>query len=206
MRDRLPKRPQGRRICIICEGDEDFDYIQRLRELRVWSNKYSIVPRNAGSIDNIFSRYQIEYQVDDNELVVIFCDTDDSYATLKQNIEEFHDKQVANYLIYYANPCTMQIFLSHFSKGISLKTADKSKNSPLIKKLTGVEEYRATEQQRKHINKKISPENYVEMKNNIEPLRKKTYTDVPSSNFYNLLVNLESDETSWIDEINNYLD
>lgn len=48
---------------------------------------------------------------------------------------------------------------------------------------------------------KINSRNYLVMKDNIS-LLSTDYLQVPSTNFLSFLNNFESDDTSWIDEIN----
>lgn len=47
MKNRLPSLPQQTKICIICEGDEEYEYLDKLKELDVWNEKYDIVLENA---------------------------------------------------------------------------------------------------------------------------------------------------------------
>ncbi|MCM1106709.1 MAG: hypothetical protein NC355_07185 [Blautia sp.] len=62
MRNKLPKLSDKHKICIICEGSEEYEYIKRLRTLKVWSEQYDISLVNAGGNGNIPSRYQDRYQ------------------------------------------------------------------------------------------------------------------------------------------------
>lgn len=73
MKRRLPPKHNGHKICIICEGDEEYDYLTRLKELQVWDKQYSVKIKNAGSIDNIGAMYQNEYSNDNYEVVLIFA-------------------------------------------------------------------------------------------------------------------------------------
>ena len=92
--------------------------------------------------------------------------------------------------MFFANPCSMQIILSHFDK-VALKSNKKSVNAPIIEKLTGVPDYKATENQRKNIMKKIDSANYITMKGNIINLSS-SYKNVPSTNCLTLFKKLES--------------
>ncbi len=201
----LPPIFTSHKICIICEGDEEYDYLNRLKELNVWSKSYSIKLRNASSIDNISAIYQYEYAKDNYDLILIFCDTEMYPYTqinkLKNSLLQlFGNKDSVKSVLFYANPCTMQIILSHF-KDIRLTTNDKSKNQPLIQKLTTVKNYRATERQRKAIMNKINSDNYEVLKSNLAKLETDELT-VGSTNFLALLKKLENDDTKWISEIN----
>ena len=51
-------------------------------------------------------------------------------------------RKAAEKLIIFANPCTMQIILSHFGD-VSLSSQSKRVNAPIIERLTGVKDYDA---------------------------------------------------------------
>ncbi len=62
MGNRLPKIFTGSRICIICDGDEEYEYLEKLMSLDVWSKEYCFQLENAGGNGNIPARYQDKYQ------------------------------------------------------------------------------------------------------------------------------------------------
>ena len=99
MPNKIPKLPDKHRICIICEGNEEYEYLNRLRSLKVWNEKYDIALVNAGGNGNIPARYQDRYQNGTDELVLVFCDTEkkphEQYEDIKRKINEFHG-------VYYA--------------------------------------------------------------------------------------------------------
>lgn len=43
------------KICIICEGNEEYEYLNRLKNLKVWNEQYDISLVNAGEME-IFRR------------------------------------------------------------------------------------------------------------------------------------------------------
>lgn len=197
------------KICIICEGDEEYAYLSRLKELNVWKVKYSIKLKKANSIDNISAIYQNEYNNDNYDLILVLCDTETEpywqYNKLKENLKKLFGKRKAiESVIYFSNPCTMQIILLHFDF-VKLNSNKKSSNANRIKTLTGVDDYRATESQRKTIMNKITQDNYLNLKSNLSRLPTKD-DEIPSTNFLNLLNNLESDDTKWIKNIIKKLD
>lgn len=198
------RKCKGKRICIICEGYEELEYIETLKSKSVFSNKYEIITVNAKSINAIISRYQDRFQSDSYSLVLIFCDTDkktyDKYIELKNKINRFHGINIADEIIIFGNPCTMQIILSHFGE-ILLKSQSKSVNSKYIKELVGINNYKASKEQRKKLFGNIKRENYFKMKENISKLSIKD-NDVPSTNILKFLERLESEDMQWIDEIN----
>lgn len=76
-----------------------------------------------------------------------------------------------------------------------------SKNEGVIKKCSGVANYEATENQRKAIMKKITPDNYFKMKERLVNLNN-DYTIVPSSNCIVLFDGLEGKILNWIKNCN----
>lgn len=198
----------NKKICIICEGSEEFDYLTQLKKLNVWNPIYNITLKNAKSIDNIIPIYQYMYQTSNNDLILIFCDTEimpyTQFINVKNKLNKFHNiRDIDKSLLCFANPCTMQIILSHFDK-IKLKSNQKSDNSLIIKKLTGINKYQATEEQRINLMKKINNSNYMEMKQNLHNISI-DFNIKPSTNFLQFLNNLESNDISWINTINNKL-
>ena len=91
---RLPIIEKKHKVCVICEGFEDFYYFKRLIDLGVWSKLYEFVPINAKGASNIFARYQDAYSNDRYEIVLVFCDTDkypyEAYGPVKSKINSFH--------------------------------------------------------------------------------------------------------------------
>lgn len=198
---------KGKKICIICEGYEEYDYMESLKNKCIFSNKYDFKLVNVKSINNIVPRYQEKYQSDSYSLVLIFCDTDkgpsDKYKEIKQKINDFHGRNVANEIIIFGNPCTMQIILSHFSQ-IKLSSQRKSVNSKYIEKLIGIKNYKATDEQRKMLFGKIKRDNYNTMKENLKSLSTND-EEISSTNFLRFIEKFESEDESWIEEINNKL-
>ena len=62
MPNKLPKFLDNHKICIICEGNEEYEYLKRLKILKVWNEQYDISLVNAGGNGNIPARYQDRYQ------------------------------------------------------------------------------------------------------------------------------------------------
>lgn len=204
----MQRQIKGRKICIICEGDEEKDYINALLNKKVFSEKYCFSdPINAKSINNIYNRYTDRYQSNSYDLVLIFCDTDkgpsEKYKEIKQRINDFHGIDIADDIIIFGNPCTMQIILSHF-KDIKLTSQSKHVNAKYIEELAGIKGYDATEEQRKNLFSKIKRNNYEIMKENIKKLSTND-EDTSSTNFLKFIENFENDDDSWIDEINDQL-
>jgi len=62
MANKLPIFSDKHKICVICEGNEEYAYLERLRGLNVWNAQYEVLLDNAGGNGNIPARYQDRYQ------------------------------------------------------------------------------------------------------------------------------------------------
>lgn len=198
------RKTKGRKICIICEGYEEFDYIETLKSKGMFSNAYNFITVNAKSINTIIARYQDRFQSSAYSLVLIFCDTDkgpsDKYKEIKKEINKLYGKDIADEIVIFGNPCTMQIILSHFAE-IKLTSQSKSVNSKFIKEYVGIDNYKATDEQRKELFGKIKRSNYEKMKENVAKLSTSD-EDISSTNILKFVERFENDDDSWIDEIN----
>lgn len=197
-----------KKICLICEGYEEFDYISKLLELNVWSDVYDFTLINAESNGNISARYQDRYQSDNYDIVLVLCDTDrkphHDFELIRKKINDiFGIDNAADEVIIFVNPCTMQVELLHF-ENIKLRTQNKNKNASEIERLTGIQDYKAKEEQRKAMCNLITKENYEEMKKNLLSLAT-DYKIEASTNFGVFLKRFEDNKTNWIDEINKKL-
>lgn len=45
---KVPFISDNHKICIICEGNEEYKYLDRLKELKIWNKQYDISLENAG--------------------------------------------------------------------------------------------------------------------------------------------------------------
>lgn len=186
MTNKLPEFFSGSKICIICEGDEEYEYLEKLISLDVWSNKYRFTLENADGNGNIPARYQDKFQNGSYDVVLIFCDTDkkpyEQYTDIKHKINEFHGvDHAADHVIIFGNPCTMQIIIEHWDEIVLVSNA-KKRNAPVILKFTGIENYKGRADQRKELFSRITKENYQNM---LERIRKLPDDDslIGSSNF-----------------------
>lgn len=197
------------KICIICEGYEEYEYLDKLSSLKVWDKKYTFALCNAKGNGNVFARYQEKYQSDSYDIVLIFCDTDrkpyEQYEDIKKKVNEFHGNELsAKYVIIYANPCTMQIIIQHFLD-VSLKSHRKKKNAPYIQNATGIENYNAHDEQREELFSQINVSNYKDM---VERVAKMNDDDkvVGSSNFIKFINNFSCSDCQWIIDTNKILE
>lgn len=209
MRNRIPEIFTGSRICIICEGDEEYEYLEKLISLDVWSKEYRFQLENAEGNGNIPARYQDKYQNGAYDLVLIFCDTDrkpyEQYADIKRKINEFHGTEnVADQVVIFGNPCTMQIIIEHWGD-VVLSSNSKRKNAPIIFDLTGVEGYKGKKEQRRELFSRITKENYQGMKERIKKLPNDDAVE-GSTNLGRFLDFFSADDSSWIQIINQSFD
>ena len=56
MANRLPVFSSKRKVCIICEGNEEYEYIDRLMKLNVWNVIYEITLQTVDKVivDSLF--------------------------------------------------------------------------------------------------------------------------------------------------------
>ncbi len=208
MPNRLPRLSDKRRICIICEGSEEYEYLKRLKDLNVWSPRYEITPVNAFGNGNIPARYQDRYQNGSYELVLVFCDTEkkphEQYEDIKRKINEFHGTDLAaGEVVIFGNPCTMQIISKHWTDEC-LKSPAKPINAPMIEHYTGVENYKGRMDQIERVMKYVTAENYADMFRRVQALNPDDSVS-GSSNFGRFLKLFMSKDSSWIEAINKIL-
>lgn len=209
MANKLPQIFMGSKICIICEGDEEFEYLERLISLDVWSKKYCFQLENAEGNGNIPARYQDKFQNGSYDLVLVFCDTDkkpyEQYVDIKRKINEFHGvENAANHVVIYGNPCTMQIITLHWDD-VVLGSHKKKKNAPIIFNLTGIEGYKGRADQRQKLFARITKENYQEMQERIKFLPSDDTVE-GSTNFGKFIEYFSMDDSKWIQIINKVLE
>ena len=203
MRNRLPALDNKCKVCVICEGDEEYDYLDRLNEIEVWNKAYEVKLDNAHGNGNIPARYQDRYQNGSYDIVLVFCDTEkkpyEQYEDIKKKINEFHGvDHAAEEVIIFANPCTMQIIIEHWAD-VKIRTPAKKVNSEIIGNLTGVNHYKGRDDQRKELMRQITAENYFAMYERVKRM-KSDDTVIGSSNFDRLV------DTTWVEKINAILE
>jgi len=210
MNRKFPNISTSKRVCIVCEGDEEYCYIDKLKDLKLFHHNYSVKPINAKGLTKVFDRYDKTVKNGNYDIIIIFCDTDNApfeeFRKLQTKLKDYYGKNKVEDLppiVYFGNPCSMQIILSHFDK-VKLKSRLKSDNAPLIEKLTGIKNYRAQESDLNSLMNKINVNNFNVMKNNIVNLPA-DFNITPSTNILTLFKYLECDKTKWINDINKKL-
>ncbi len=209
MTNKLPKFIDKHKICIICEGNEEYEYLNRLKALKVWNEQYDISLVNAGGNGNIPARYQDRYQNGTYELVLVFCDTEkkphEQYVDIKRKINEFHGvDSAADEVVIFANPCTMQIIIKHWTDE-NIKSPAKKVNAPLIEKYTGVENYKGRTDQIKRVMECVTAENYADMCRRVSELDSDDSIG-GSSNFGRFIILFENNILGWLERINSQLE
>ena len=198
------------RVCVICEGLEDTEYFNRLLQLNVWrTDIYDFYPINAKSASNIFARYQDAYNNDAYEVILVFCDTDKApyreYSLIKNKINGFHAKSgVTDKVVIFANPCTMQIVLSHFGDA-DLRNQGKKTNGRIIEELTGLPIMMPMLIRSRSLCSKIFKRSYPEMRERVKEMDKGDEVS-GSTNFIHFLDKFENEDTSWISDIKECLE
>lgn len=209
MKNRLAKIRFKYSICIICEGNEEFQYLERLCQLKVFNGQYRFSLVNAAGHGNLSAFYQDRYQSGTFDLVLIFCDTEKKpfkqYEELKHKIDVFHGvTHAAEEVILFGNPCTMQIIIKHWTDTM-IKTPAKKMNSELIMKYTGVEGYKGKTDQIAGVMEHITAENFREM---TERIAKACTNDnaLGSTNAALFFERFISNDSHWITHINDVLE
>lgn len=199
----LPPIDHRHRIGVICEGNEDYAYFERLTQLHVWDAQYESCLINAKSASNIPARYQHDFQNNRYELLLVFCDTDKApyreYQQIKQKINRFHDSCAADHAIIFANPCTMQIILAHFGDA-TLKNQSKKTNASVIAQLTGIANYDAHDTQIRAVCQQIFHKSYPDMKVRVQAMNRPD-TEPGSTNFGVFLDRFEQSDDRWIAQL-----
>jgi hypothetical protein len=209
MPNRRPVLNKQKKICIICEGYEEYEYLEKVVSLNIWNRCYKFDLVNAESNGNIPARYQEKYMSDSYDLVIVFCDTDqkpfEDYDLIKKKINTIHGfEAAAELVVIFANPCTMQIILLHFGD-VELTSHKKADNREAIKQLTGVASYNAKAKQRNQINEQITVSNYHEMMSRSEEMSLDDSV-MGSSNFHLFASRFTGDSVEWTVEVNKQLE
>jgi len=133
----------------------------------------------------------------DKYKICIICEGNEEY--------EFHGiPNAADEVVMFGNPCTMQIIARHWTDE-NLTSPAKLVNAPLIKKYTGVENYKGRADQIKAVMECITVENYKDMSQRVGKLER-VDTVTGSSNFGKFIKLFESDDSGWIDNVNEKLE
>ncbi len=98
----------------------------------------------------------------------------------------------------------MQIVIKHWTSE-NLKSPAKPVNAPLIRKYTGVENYKGRTDQIEQVMKHITEENYVDMCQRVRDLESDDSV-TGSSNFGRFIERFENSDDAWINEINSSLE
>lgn len=206
----LPPLKDNKKIYIICEGSEEYDYLNRLKILNVWSDVYDITLRDAKGNGNLYPIYQNVYQKGNYDLVVIVCDTEkkphEQFNDICCKVNLLHACELASqHVVMFTNPCTMQVILLHWDTSVRLQTPSKRRSATYIEKYTGIQDYSAKESQRTQLVSNITKESYRNMMNGAKQLGMDAAL-INSTNLHVFFAQLEQPNTNWIDEINKLIE
>ncbi len=212
MPTRLPLSLAKKRysVLIICEGQEDKEYISRLVELGVFSSSLDITAMDAKGSSKIFSCFKNVLLVAPfYDLIVIFCDTEmppyEEYTRQINKVNSLYEgKDVSSSVFYFVNPVTMQLVLLHKGED-KLTSSHKSEYADIVYKLFNVASYRAHISQVKEITSQINIDNYNLMKKRAASLYSSDYHTPNSTNAIYLFNKLEKNDTKWIKEKSNLI-
>lgn len=206
----LPPLKDNKKIYIICEGSEEYDYLNWLKLLNVWSDVYDITLRDAKGNGNLYPIYQNVYQKGNYDLVVIVCDTEkkphEQFNDICCKVNSLHACELASqHVVMFTNPCTMQVILLHWDTSVRLQTPSKRRSATYIEKYTGIQDYSAKESQRTQLVSNITKESYRNMMNGAKQLGMDAAL-INSTNLHVIFAQLEQPDTNWIDEINKLIE
>lgn len=206
----LPPLKDNKKIYIICEGSEEYDYLNRLKLLHVWSDVYDITLRDAKGNGNLYPIYQDVYQKGNYDLVVIVCDTEkkphEQFNDICCKVNSLHACELASqHVVMFTNPCTMQVILLHWDTSVRLQTPSKRRSAAYIETYTGIQDYSAKESQRTQLVSNITKDNYRTMMTGANQLGMDAAL-INSTNLHVFFSQLEQPDTNWIDEINKLIE
>lgn len=194
-------------ILIISEGFEEKPYIDKILSFPNINKKvYRFLPSvNVKGNGKIFARYQYEIQRGFYDLILIFCDADkgsEQFLSIVHEIGQkfFSAKEQGFHVFIFANPVTLQIVLSHFGD-VALSKVSKKANADIVERLTGIQNYDASQEQIAEMISKIHYSSMGDFKERLSSISN-SFKDMPSTNFLLFLDRFESDDPSWVDEIN----
>ena len=206
----LPPLKDNKKIYIICEGSEEYDYLNRLKILNVWSDVYDITLRDAKGNGNLYPIYQNVYQKGNYDLVVIVCDTEkkphEQFNDICCKVNSLHACELASqHVVMFTNPCTMQVILLHWDISVRLQSPSKRRSAAYIETYTGIQDYSAKESQRTQLVSNITKDNYRTMMTGANQLGMDAAL-INSTNLHVFFAQLEQPDTNWIDEINKLIE
>ncbi|MCD8285970.1 MAG: hypothetical protein LUD50_01930 [Clostridia bacterium] len=192
---------ETRNILIICEGKEEYYYFKRLNALKVWSHNFRIDLDPAYGSGNLYNKYLQGLLKPNYALVLIVCDTEmypyTEYVNLCKRINKRCGSGIASdKVVFFCNPCTLQIVLSHFKtegkKNQNLTTNDKFENRGIVQYYTGVKDYEPNDTKLNELYLKLTPDNFNLMMEKISNLSTDFQT-IPSTNMQQLFIHLTDD-------------
>ncbi len=198
------------RVLIICEGQEDYEYISRLIDLGVFSSELVIEAMDARGSSKLFSCFKSVLLVSPfYDLVVIYCDTEmspyEEYTRQTSKVNSLYNGvDIAKDIFYFVNPVTMQLMLLHKGEAL-LSSSHKADYAGTVYSLFRVSAYRARLSQVKEITSQIDKDNYLLMKERAIKIASNDFHKPNSTNVLYLFNKLEKNDTKWIKDKSNLI-
>lgn len=199
------------KVKIICEGLEERQYINTLISFGKWNENLLVIPLDAGGINNVYDLFSHEWlKGDGTKFIFILCDTGKEqkesrkvFLKIREKIDQDYKNHASDKIVVFANPITMQIFLSHFTLP-NVIHENKKENQEYIEKVSGVIGYKGRRESISKLMKQIrlAPHSYETMRLNVK-LLEGPYLKEGATNASMMFDHLEDDDTSWIDNIMN---
>ncbi|HNX16566.1 MAG TPA: hypothetical protein PKO28_04335 [Bacilli bacterium] len=191
-------------ILILAEGLEEEPYLNKIISFKKFSSLYQIQVKNVKGNGNFTAKFQNEWQSGRYELVLFCMDMDNGSEQTnniikKIGLQNFGDESIGYELVMFANPVTMLVVLSHLRK-IEKLSKSKPANAPIIKEITGIENYTAKEEQIEKLVSLIKYSNYDVMKENLRE-NSTSPNDNLSTNIHRWFQRFESDDPAWIEKL-----
>ncbi len=204
---KIPRIDNRIKITIICEGLEEEQYLSKLRSFNRWNEKdLNIKIVNPGGISATYT-YLDHDRTSGNkaDYYFIFCDTGDSGKQSRIDFKEkvidkinddYFGKNPSKEIVIFANPCTMQIILSHFKRA-HVTTEDIDTIKEYVAKTAGIRAYKKDDLHIKQLMNQINSKNYSAMKRRIH-FKSRNYKRKNSTNAYKMFSRLEKKDTKWV--------
>ncbi len=193
------------KILVICEGGEDYLYINHLISLNVFNPHLQICALDARGSSRIYEAYKKSVSSGEYDLVFIYCDTELSpYSDYKNNKRKinylYYKRDVFSDITFFANPVTMQIMILH-KTDILIPSNKKADYQTIVNDYYGIINYDASGEQVKLLISQIDVNSYQDMKRRILNYSSDDYRISNSTNFLKLLDYLEDGNITWAEPL-----
>mgnify|MGYP003315272053 CR=1 FL=1 len=181
---RKPNLPNIKeKINIICEGDGDKLYLDKV--LNFYNVKYKINVQPSNSINLIVDELKKVLKINSLNEYYVFFDSDGDYQNRYNQIVKELKKEEIDYKgkIFFVNPLIEYLFLINKVDRHPTTFIKKEQYSPLIEKYFNIENYEGTVKQYKDIGCQITKESFEKYINKVS----NDFNVIPSSNILDLI-------------------